>query len=159
MSARNPIVRPELSVLPLMMPTTPVRPIPVTTSSQPNSFSFSATIPAVRWVSNRISGCSCRSRRHAVISGSISAKRFFTGMARLLVFVSARRHPAFDDLGEEAASIGDGFVVEVVFRVMAHGAVPVSKKQIGARTLVQHVGKILGRHYRLRVVGHVVCDG
>jgi hypothetical protein len=69
-----------------MTPTTPVRPIPVTISSTPNSFSFSATMPAVRWVSNRISGFSCRSRRHAVISGSISANRFLTGMSRFLWF-------------------------------------------------------------------------
>ena len=39
MSARRPTVRPAPS-LPLMMPTTPVRPMPVTTSSQPNSSSF-----------------------------------------------------------------------------------------------------------------------
>ena len=38
--------------------------------------------------SNRISGCSWRSRRQAVISGSISAKRFLTGMAG-----SSRRRP------------------------------------------------------------------
>ena len=33
---------------PLMTPTTPVRPIPVTTSSTPNERSSSATFPAVR---------------------------------------------------------------------------------------------------------------
>ena len=36
---------------PWITPTTPVRPRPVTTSSQPKPLSFSATIPAVRWTS------------------------------------------------------------------------------------------------------------
>ena len=85
MSARRPITLPAVSVLPLMTPTTPVRPIPVTTSSQPKAFSFSSTTPAVRTVSNRISGFSCRSRRHSVISGSSSAKRFLTGILSVLV--------------------------------------------------------------------------
>ena len=35
MSARSPITRPVLSDFPRMTPTTPVRPMPVTTSSQP----------------------------------------------------------------------------------------------------------------------------
>ncbi len=37
MSARSPITRPLLSDLPLITPTTPVRPMPVTTSSQPKA--------------------------------------------------------------------------------------------------------------------------
>ena len=36
---------------PRMTPTTPVRPMPVTTSSQPKALSFSATVAAVRWTS------------------------------------------------------------------------------------------------------------
>ena len=41
-----------LSVLrPRMTPTTPVRPMPVVTSSTPNSRSWSATVAAVRWTS------------------------------------------------------------------------------------------------------------
>ena len=51
MSARIPITLPEADLRPLMTPTTPVLPIPGTTSSQPNAFSFSTTIPAVRWTS------------------------------------------------------------------------------------------------------------
>ena len=57
MSARRPITRPLVLLLPLMSPTTPVRPIPSTTSSQPNSVSFFATRLAVRRVSYMISGC------------------------------------------------------------------------------------------------------
>ena len=56
MSARSPMTLPAVSLLPLMTPTTPVRPIPSTTSSQPKARSFSATSAAVRWVSNRSSG-------------------------------------------------------------------------------------------------------
>ena len=42
---------------PVMTPTTPVWPRPVTTSSQPNSRSRSATNAAVRWTSYSSSGC------------------------------------------------------------------------------------------------------
>lgn len=42
MSARKPMTGPS-PWLPLMMPTTPVLPMPVSTTSQPNAFSFSAT--------------------------------------------------------------------------------------------------------------------
>jgi hypothetical protein len=38
---------------------------------------------AVRWVSTRFQGFRCRSRRHAVISGSSSANRFLTGIGSL----------------------------------------------------------------------------
>jgi hypothetical protein len=55
--------------------------MPVTTSSQPNSRSFAATTPLVRVSSKPSSGCWCRSRRHAVISGWNSAMRLITGMA------------------------------------------------------------------------------
>ncbi len=55
MSARNPITLPmalsDLPLRPWMTPTTPVRPSPVTTSSQPKLLSFSATLPAVRCTS------------------------------------------------------------------------------------------------------------
>jgi hypothetical protein len=51
MSARSPITLRAPPRLPRMTPTTPVRPIPVTTSSQPNALSFSATEAAVRWTS------------------------------------------------------------------------------------------------------------
>ena len=51
MSARSPITLPEPVDLPRITPTTPVRPIPVTTSSQPNAPSFSATRALVRCVS------------------------------------------------------------------------------------------------------------
>ena len=44
-SARMPITLSEVPLRPWMTPTTPVRPMPVTTSSQPNSRSFSAAIP------------------------------------------------------------------------------------------------------------------
>ena len=37
MSARSPMALPEADLRPRMTPTTPVRPMPVTTSSQPNS--------------------------------------------------------------------------------------------------------------------------
>ncbi len=37
--------------LPLMTPTTPVRPMPGTTSSQPNALSCAATVAAVRCTS------------------------------------------------------------------------------------------------------------
>ena len=53
-AARSPCAAP--CPFPWITPTTPVLPIPVTTSSQPNAFSFSATLPAVRCTSNRISG-------------------------------------------------------------------------------------------------------
>ncbi len=53
MSARIPIVlnAPAAGLLPRITPTTPVRPIPVTTSSQPKLLSFSATDAAVRCTS------------------------------------------------------------------------------------------------------------
>jgi hypothetical protein len=51
MSARMPITLPEAALRPLMTPTTPVLPMPGTTSSQPNALSFSATTPAVRCTS------------------------------------------------------------------------------------------------------------
>ena len=51
MSARSPMTRPDPVVRPWITPTTPVRPNPVTTSSQPNSRSRSATSALVRWVS------------------------------------------------------------------------------------------------------------
>ena len=75
MSARSPITLLPLAPLPRMTPTTPVLPIPVTTSSQPNALSFSATLPAVRWTSNRISGCAWMSRRHAATSACMPAIR------------------------------------------------------------------------------------
>jgi len=80
MSARKPMVRPDEDDRPVITPTTPVPPKPVTTSSQPNSFSFSATSAAVRCSSKRSSGWAWMSRRQPAISGSISAKRLMTGM-------------------------------------------------------------------------------
>ncbi len=58
MSARNPTTLPDAVLRPLMTPTTPVLPMPGTTSSQPNALSLSATRPAVRCTSKPISGCS-----------------------------------------------------------------------------------------------------
>jgi hypothetical protein len=51
-----PITLPALLVRPWITPTTPVRPMPVTISSQPNSRSLSATMPAVRCTSKSSSG-------------------------------------------------------------------------------------------------------
>jgi hypothetical protein len=48
MSARSPIARPAPAADPRITPTTPVRPIPSTTSSQPKDRSLSATSAAVR---------------------------------------------------------------------------------------------------------------
>ena len=62
-----------------MTPTTPVRPIPVTTSSQPKARSLSATSALVRWVSKRISGWAWMSRRQSEMAGARSAKRLTTG--------------------------------------------------------------------------------
>src|SRR3990170_8929948 len=78
-----------------MTPTTPVRPRPVTISSQPKALSFSSTKRAVSWTSNRSSGRICRSRRHAAISGCISAARLRRGMClrSLLLFRSLDRFP------------------------------------------------------------------
>ena len=84
MSARSPMVRAPPPFLPRMTPTTPVRPMPVTTSSQPKLLSFSATTPAVRCTSNISSGCACRSCRQALISSCRSATRLTIGMAILL---------------------------------------------------------------------------
>jgi hypothetical protein len=50
MSARIPITLAP-GLLPRITPTTPVRPSPVTTSSQPKLLSLSDTDPAVRWTS------------------------------------------------------------------------------------------------------------
>ncbi|MDU6239171.1 MAG: glycosyltransferase family 2 protein [Bradyrhizobium sp.] len=58
MSARRPMMRPDPVLRPRITPTTPVRPMPVTTSSHPNSRSRSATMPAVRCTSYINSGCS-----------------------------------------------------------------------------------------------------
>jgi hypothetical protein len=57
-SARKPITRPPAAgcLRPRITPTTPVRPIPVTTSSQPKALSLSATLAAVRCTSNKSSG-------------------------------------------------------------------------------------------------------
>ena len=65
---------------PRMTPTTPVLPMPVTTSSQPKALSFSATLAAVRCTSNRISGWAWMSRRHAATSACMSAIRSTMGM-------------------------------------------------------------------------------
>ena len=51
MSARMPTTLPDFWPRPRMTPTTPVLPMPATTSSQPNAVSLSATTPAVRWTS------------------------------------------------------------------------------------------------------------
>jgi hypothetical protein len=56
MSARSPITCEPPPLPPRITPTTPVLPMPVTTSSQPKALSFSATQAAVRWTSNRSSG-------------------------------------------------------------------------------------------------------
>ena len=69
-----PVLRPR------MTPTTPVRPMPGTTSSQPKLLSFSATEAAVRCTSYCSSGCMCMSRRQAVISSCRSATRLTIGM-------------------------------------------------------------------------------
>ena len=45
-------------------------------------------------------------------------------------------------LGKPAATGGNGVVVEVVFRVMAHGRVPVSDKDVGSGPFFKHVSKI-----------------
>ena len=79
MSARRPMAR-DVSPWPRMTPTTPVLAMPVTTSSQPNSRSFSATMPAVRTSSKAISGWAWKSCRQAVISAWKSAMRFRIGM-------------------------------------------------------------------------------
>ncbi len=79
-SARIAITLPDVFCLPLITPTTPVRPTPVSMLSRPNSFSLSATTPAVRCTSNSNSGFSCKSRRQAVISACISANRLIFGM-------------------------------------------------------------------------------
>ena len=75
---RSPCAAP--SPCPRITPTTPVWPIPVTTSSQPNALSFSATLAAVRCTSNRISGCAWMSRRHAATSACRSAIRSSIGI-------------------------------------------------------------------------------
>src|SRR4249920_2820602 len=83
MSARSPttLMSPSPATLrPLMTPTTPVRPRPVTTSSQPNSRKRSATNAAVRCTSYSSSGCSWMSRRQAWMSGCRSATRLTMGM-------------------------------------------------------------------------------
>ena len=51
MSARMPSTLPELPLRPLITPTTPVLPMPGTTSSQPKALSLSTTTPAVRCTS------------------------------------------------------------------------------------------------------------
>src|SRR3954469_23160602 len=79
-SARRPITLRGPSPVPWITPTTPVLPMPVTTSSQPKALSFSATLAAVRCTSNRISGCSWISRRHAATSAFISAIRLAIGI-------------------------------------------------------------------------------
>src|SRR4051794_23516428 len=84
MSARSPITLmsepPGACLRPLMTPTTPVRPRPVATSSQPNSRKRSATKAAVRCTSYSSSGWAWRSRRQAWISGCRSATRLTIGM-------------------------------------------------------------------------------
>ena len=80
MSARSPITRLPVPLLPRMTPTTPVRPIPVTTSSQPKLLSFSATVAAVRWTSYSSSGWAWMSRRQAVMSPWRSAMRLTIGI-------------------------------------------------------------------------------
>src|SRR6185437_13115987 len=84
MSARRPMVLPEAFFRPRIMPTTPVRPMPVTTSSHPNSRSLSATIPAVRCTSYSSSGCAWKSCRQAVMSSARAAMRLTMGMVGLL---------------------------------------------------------------------------
>src|SRR5262249_19129716 len=85
-SARSPITlrlpEPVLSLIlpPRMTPTTPVRPMPVTTSSQPNALSLSATEAAVRWTSYCSSGWAWMSCRHAAISACRSARRLTSGI-------------------------------------------------------------------------------
>src|SRR4051812_10390324 len=74
------MVLPDPFLRPRITPTTPVRPMPVTTSSQPNSRSLSATMPAVRWTSYRSSGCSWKSCRQAAISSVRAAMRLTMGM-------------------------------------------------------------------------------
>src|SRR5215813_3125260 len=89
MSARRPITlrpSPAAGLPPRMTPTTPVRPMPVTTSSQPNALSLSATVAAVRCTSYCSSGWACRSCRHAAISACRSDRRLTIGMGALLPF-------------------------------------------------------------------------
>ncbi len=81
MSALRPTTLPDPALRPLMTPTTPVLPMPGTTSSQPKARNLSATMPAVRCTSKPISGCSWMSRRQAVISSCRSATRLTIGMS------------------------------------------------------------------------------
>src|ERR1700756_1526520 len=111
MSARNPIVLPELLLRPRITPTTPVRPMPVTTSSHPNSRSLSATMPAVRWTSYRSSGCSWRSCRHAAMSSVRAAMRLTMGIGESSLRLRLAEH-ALEDRVDVLEMIAD---VELVF--------------------------------------------
>src|SRR5689334_8728060 len=96
MSARSPITLPDEVLRPRITPTTPVRPMPVTTSSHPNSRSLSATMPAVRWTSYRSSGCSWRSCRQAAISSVRAAMRLTMGIGESSLRLRLAEH-AFED--------------------------------------------------------------
>ena len=67
-----------------MTPTTPVLPMPVTTSSHPKLLSLSATEAAVRCTSYWSSGWACKSRRQPVISACKSATRLTIGIEVLV---------------------------------------------------------------------------
>ena len=91
MSARMPTTRPLVSLRPLMRPTTPVRPIPSTTSSQPNSRSFVRDNRRGAMGVVQKFGMFVEITRHAAISSCISAIRFLTGMALLGLYVGSTR--------------------------------------------------------------------
>mmetsp|Transcript_16185 Transcript_16185/g.25124 ORF Transcript_16185/g.25124 Transcript_16185/m.25124 type:complete len:255 (-) Transcript_16185:234-998(-) len=156
MSALKPMTSPLVSVLPLMRPTTPVRPMPVTTSSQPNALSFSATNADVRWVSYSTSGWAWMSRRHSVISVCNSAKRFLTGMflspAPALV---CARHMSLDHLYKPTAAQRNRFVIEVIRRMMALRAVAIPQVNIGTWALLQHEREIFCRHDGINLRIHI----
>src|SRR4051795_7120942 len=100
MSARRPMVLPEADLRPRITPTTPVRPMPVTTSSQPNSRKRSATMPAVRWTSYCSSGFSWKSWRQAAISSERAATRLTMGMRRSALICSPDERSDIRDLCE-----------------------------------------------------------
>ena len=60
---------------------------------------------------------------------------------------------------KKAHAVGHRLVVEDVFRVVAHGAVPVAEEDIGAGAFLQHVAEILRRHDRVDIVGDCIGHG
>ena len=72
------------ALLPRMTPTTPVRPMPVTTSSQPKLLQlFGDRGRGAMHVVEAAPGWACRSRRQAVMSPCRSAMRLTIGMGRI----------------------------------------------------------------------------